>query len=943
MGTTTLDSPVTGATIMAVGTAAPARAARPRILMGLLWATWALCATLAIGFLVQPVGPAAQLALCAAAGAGMVALWVLFPRRGLARMAFLALGTTVVIRYVYWRLTGTLPALDDPVSFGLGVVLALAELYCVLILTVSLIINVEPLARGAAPVLPEAELPTVDIFIPSYNESAEILGVTLAAARNLDYPAGRATVWLLDDGGTDQKCADADPARAEAARTRRTELQALCTALGAHYLTRTCNEHAKAGNLNNGLTQASADLVLVLDADHAPFRPFLRETIGLFAQDPKLFLVQTPHVFINPDPLERNLRTFSKMPSENEMFYGVTQAGLDKWNGSFFCGSAALLRRAALDAVGGFSGITITEDCETAFELHARGWTSAYVDRPLIAGLQPETFADFIGQRARWCQGMFQIMLLKNPLLKRGLKPIQRLCYLSSMTFWFFPLPRLIFMLAPLLHIFFDVKIFVSSIDEALAFTATYVVANMMMQNYLYGRVRWPWVSELYEYVQGVYLARSIVSVMLSPRKPSFNVTNKGVGLDRDHLSSLAWPFFAIFGALMAGCATATWRYLYEPGVTSLMLVVGLWCLFNLVIAGAALGVVAERRQPERSHSLPVNRRAVASVGGAVFEVMVERASTEGCRLRRCDGSAWPTSAGAGSVGRIVLAGATCGPLTFRQGSGLSGDTWDVAFPDSDPAMFRGLAELMYGDVSALRAFLSGRHRHENLLSGTLRFLAWGVTEPVRAITYGLRDRRIVPPAARTLPAPTIVAPARRTQSEVPSVTAGSVVAPIAAAAPTPFIPPIVTLDGALLSATTAEVMSVPVAKVPVPPIVPGSATTLVEARPIPPQEPAQAEAGASVGMPLTDAAWRRAVAELAAAEAPTAVSAAIPAQAPTGAAAEPRLDPTAWLAEILALAGSERAVPIRAEPIRADLVRGPDFRALGREPAPPASIRSAA
>ncbi len=71
-------------------------------------------------------------------------------------MAFLALGTAVVIRYAYWRVTGTLPTLDDPVSFGLGVVLALAELYCVLILTVSLIINVAPLARGAAPVLPES-------------------------------------------------------------------------------------------------------------------------------------------------------------------------------------------------------------------------------------------------------------------------------------------------------------------------------------------------------------------------------------------------------------------------------------------------------------------------------------------------------------------------------------------------------------------------------------------------------------------------------------------------------------------------------------------------------------------------------------------------------------------------------------------------------------------
>ncbi len=904
-----------------------APAARPRLLMALLWATWALCAALALGFLTQPVGLTAQGVLCAAAGAGMLALWLLFPRRGLARMAFLALGTAVVIRYAYWRVTGTLPTLDDPVSFGLGVVLALAELYCVLILTVSLIINVAPLARGAAPVLPEADLPTVDIFIPSYNESAEILGLTLAAARNLDYPAGRATVWLLDDGGTDQKCADPDPARAGAARARRAALQALCAGLGVRYLTRARNAHAKAGNLNNGLTQARADLVLVLDADHAPFRPFLRETVGLFARDPKLFLVQTPHVFINPDPIERNLRTFTRMPSENEMFYGVTQAGLDKWNGSFFCGSAALLRRSALDAVGGFSGVTITEDCETAFELHARGWTSAYVDRPLIAGLQPETFADFIGQRARWCQGMFQIMLLKNPLFKRGLKPIQRLCYLSSMTFWFFPLPRLIFMLAPLLHIFFDVKIFVSSIDEALVYTATYVVANMMMQNYLYGHVRWPWVSELYEYVQGVYLARSIVSVVLSPRKPSFTVTNKGLGLDRDHLSGLAWPFFAIFGALAAGCATAAWRYLYEPGVTSLMLVVGLWCLFNLVIAGAALGVVAERRQTERSHSLPVNRRAVASVGGAVFEVVVERASAEGCRLRRCDGSTWPAAAEAGSPGRIVLAEGSGAVLAFRPRAGLSGDTWEVAWEvapaEAGAPLFRGLAELIYGDVSALQAFLSGRRRPKDLLSGSLRFLAWGITEPVRAVTYALRDRGAAPAAAPEVLAAIVPAPAAPAEipqaASIPLPVVDVPVAERAAAAAAPAVPAPVAVTAPVGAPATAE--PAPDTPGPAPAPAPAPAPT-----PLPAAEP-----DVSVAMPLTEAAWRQAVARLAAAEAPAAASGT---DAP-----EPRLDPAAWLAGIFALAGAERPEPARA----ADIVRGPDFRALVRAPADPAAIRSAA
>ena len=304
-----------------------------------------------------------------------------------------------------------------------------------------MIVGADPVKRKQQPRSPDEELPVVDVFIPTYNEDEYILATTIAAARSMDYPKDKLNVWLLDDGGSDQKCNDKDPVKAESARHRRASLQALCAQMGAIYQTRARNEHAKAGNMNNALAHAKGDIVLVFDADHAPFRAFLQETVGFFLEDPKLFLVQTPHVFLNPDPIEKNLRTFHRMPSENEMFYSITQRGLDKWDASFFCGSAALLRRSALSETGGFSGVTITEDCETAFELHARGYHSVFVDKPLIAGLQPETFASFIGQRVRWCQGMLQIMMLKNPAFKKGLKPIQKLGYLSSMTFWFFPFP----------------------------------------------------------------------------------------------------------------------------------------------------------------------------------------------------------------------------------------------------------------------------------------------------------------------------------------------------------------------------------------------------------------------------------------------------------------------------------------------------------------------
>lgn len=263
------------------------------------------------------------------------------------------------------------------------------------------------------------------------------------------YPDGKLNVFLLDDGATEQRCNSDNDEIAAAARKRKEIFSRMCEELGVHYHARERNVHAKAGNLNAGLGISKGELVVVFDADHAPSRDFLEQTVGYFSEDPKLFLVQTPHFFLNPDPIERNLDTFASMPSENEMFYGIVQKGLDNWNAAFFCGSAAVLRREALEEVGGFSGVSITEDCETALDLHSRGWNSLYVDKPMIAGLQPETFASFIGQRSRWCRGMIQILLLKNPLFRPGLTLAQRICYLSSSLFWLFPLPRAIFLVAP--------------------------------------------------------------------------------------------------------------------------------------------------------------------------------------------------------------------------------------------------------------------------------------------------------------------------------------------------------------------------------------------------------------------------------------------------------------------------------------------------------------
>ena len=110
-------------------------------------------------------------------------------------------------------------------------------------------------------------------------------------------------------------------------------------------------------------------------------------------------------------------------------FYGLVQEGNDFWNAAFFCGSCAVLRRDALEDVGGFATETVTEDAHTALKMHRRGWDSIYIRLPLAAGLATERLALHIGQRMRWARGMTQIFRLDNPLFGRGLTLAQRLCY----------------------------------------------------------------------------------------------------------------------------------------------------------------------------------------------------------------------------------------------------------------------------------------------------------------------------------------------------------------------------------------------------------------------------------------------------------------------------------------------------------------------------------
>jgi cellulose synthase (UDP-forming) len=519
--------------------------------------------------------------------------------------------------------------------------LYIAESYGILIHILGILVNVWPTNRLSIP-LPsdETALPSVDVFIPTFNESPELVEITVTAASQMTYPREKLKVYLLDDGGTRERMESLDPAVSRKAKMRSKKLKALAAELGAVYQTRESNRNAKAGNLNAALFHCECrpdnevlghmncvstddlavkcgQLVLVLDCDHVPTRDFLQNTVGFFLKDPKLFLVQTPHHFINPGPVEKNLDIFGRGPSDNEMFYGVIQRGLDFWNSSFFCGSAALLRRDHLIAVGGFSSQTITEDVETSLSLHARGLNSIYLYRPMVIGLSPDTYDNFIIQHSRWAQGMTQILRMKNPLLQKGLTIAQRIGYFNSCFFWFFGLARIVFFLSPMFFLFFGLRIYNASLLQVVAYGLPHLVASYFVANMLYGRYRHPFFSEIYETVQSIYLAPAVLSAFFKPRSPVFRVTPKAVSLKKDFLSHLALPFYWM--VLLCVCAQVVGWIRWNSIINSFdaLFLCSLWNVFNLALLLCCLGVVWERKQRRKDHRFNMEEKAMLSVEGA--------------------------------------------------------------------------------------------------------------------------------------------------------------------------------------------------------------------------------------------------------------------------------------------------------------------------------------
>ncbi|WP_340681277.1 cellulose biosynthesis cyclic di-GMP-binding regulatory protein BcsB [Methylomarinovum caldicuralii] len=429
------------------------------------------------------------------------------------------------------------------------------------------------------------------------------------------------------------------------------------------------------------------------------------------------------------------------------MFYEAIQPGLDFWQSSFFCGSAAVLRRGALEEIGGFSTLSVTEDAATSLDLHARGWDSAYLLKPMISGLQPETFTSFVRQRMRWAQGMVQLFVLKNPLFLKGLKLWQRLGYFNCMLFWFFPFARVIFLLAPLFYLYFGLHIYDAGLAQIAAYTIPYLLALILTTNYLFGRVRWFLLSEIYESMQSLFTLQAVFETLRNPQSPRFVVTPKGERLQTDFISPLARPFYILMFLTAGGILSGWWRWQAFPDQRELILITMLWAIFNLLILTAALGALYERRQRRHSPRLPADRMsATLNVGGYRIAAQIQDFSIGGAALKLSQ--ALPDDSRRGTLEFIHPVRNKTMQLRVEIISRHPASRQPLAGVHFSPLSlqdYRDVVLLVHGDSRRWERILRQRDRDVGILRAFLTLVANGLLQAWEHLASLLPERRRYP------------------------------------------------------------------------------------------------------------------------------------------------------------------------------------------------------
>ncbi|MDP4146336.1 MAG: glycosyltransferase [Bacillota bacterium] len=431
------------------------------------------------------------------------------------------------VTYIVWRIFYTLPFGKGVFDLVCGILLLLAEVIGYLE-AVNLFQGRTSVVEPERPDIPDEMYPHVDVLIATYNEGTDLLRKTINGCKNMDYPDKKKVhIYICDD-------------------TNRSQVKQLADEMQVGYITRLEHVDAKAGNYNNALKNTSSPLVATFDADMIPMHDFLTELVPYFflpdmkknkegkwirrekrKDNLKIGFIQSPQSFYNLDLFQYNLYSERSVPNEQDFFFRHVQLLRNKNNSAIYAGSNTILSREALEKVGGFYTKVITEDLATGLTIQNEGYQCYAIASVHANGLAPTDIKSLFKQRERWARGCIQTFRKLKIFRMKGLTISQKISYLMSIIYWYTPLRRFIFIMAPILFSIFNVVLIQATLVQVLLFWLPQALLYNKTLSSLAGKIRTSRLSNIYDTILFPALMPTVILETLGIEKKKFNVTKK--------------------------------------------------------------------------------------------------------------------------------------------------------------------------------------------------------------------------------------------------------------------------------------------------------------------------------------------------------------------------------------------------------------------------------
>lgn len=433
-------------------------------------------------------------------------------QKNLFKFIFYTLTIILTFTYIIYRIFFTIPT-------TLGIIALISS---ILVLFIEIWESLDFFAyylnilcvKKTSPKIPDlsniTQYPDIDVLIATINEHESLLKNTITACKNMSYPdKSKIHIYICDDGN-------------------RANIKKLAENLGVNYLSRITNKNAKAGNYNHALNHITSPFVATFDADMAPTPNFLLTTLPFFfTGTDEIGFVQLPQSFNNPDIFQLRFKLENKIPFEQDYFYHSIQIAKNATNSAIYCGTNALFSRKALNSCNGFAIGTISEDIATGMMIESKGYKCLALNNVEAYGTAVNDLSGFVKQRSRWARGCVQILKKYNILKNKGLSFKQKIEYLSCISYWFFGVRRMVYLLTPLLFSIFGVIIVDCNLTTFISiWLPTYILKRFTLDIFEGNKRSSTW-NKIYETILTPVLCKEVLKEFFGFGNTKFEVTPK--------------------------------------------------------------------------------------------------------------------------------------------------------------------------------------------------------------------------------------------------------------------------------------------------------------------------------------------------------------------------------------------------------------------------------